>query len=643
MCGFCGIFDLSPNPEVSPALVRRMTNLMAERGPDAEGFYSDHRLAVGHRRLTIIDLEAGEQPVFNETGDVLVVFNGEIFNYREIRQSLILRGHQFRTQTDTEVIVHAYEEYGVRCVDHFRGMFAFAVYDRRSGELFLARDRLGVKPLYYTLVGQSIRFASEVKPLLLAGGGFATPDPVGIDFFVSVGYVPGERTAFRGIRKLLPGHMLQWRPGQGSPRIDQYWDIPDTAPTVTSIGDAETRLAALLRESVELRMISDVPLGAFLSGGVDSSVIVAQMRELATGPVKTFSIGYADSPEHNELPFARKVAEHLGTDHVEHVLTHGDFFENIEAFVTRSEEPIVEGAGIALFHLARRARRDVTVVLSGEGGDEVLAGYPLYQIMRKVDRLHRLARITGSASLALKFANHAPTEKLAKYLDWAGRSLGDRYQSIPNDVTSGIRSHMYSDEFRKAVGSPVPDYFGGLFARLTGATALKRMSYVDLKSWLPDDLLIKADKMTMAASVELRVPFLDHKLVEFCLSLPDDLRLRGVTGKYLLKRVAERWLPREIIYRPKQGFPVPIRQWFREGLREQVHDILLDSKSLGRGYFRPDYVQGLLSRHQAGVEDHSRRLLTLVILETWHRIFVDEVCASVRRELAVADLPTTIN
>lgn len=628
MCGFCGIFDPSATISADMSLLREMTRLMAERGPDAEGFYSTRGLALGHRRLNIIDLEAGEQPVFNEDETVLVVFNGEIFNYQEIRRTLEGRGHRFRTNTDTEVIVHAWEEYGTRCVDHFRGMFAFCLYDIRTRAIFLARDRMGVKPLYYTVSGGRLIFASEVKPLLLALGGVAEPDPVAVDFFVSVGYVPGERTLFKGIRKLLPGHFMQWE--HGEPRITRYWDVPDEPAQAVSFEDAEAQFLELLRESVRLRLISDVPLGAFLSGGVDSSVIVAQMCELTPGKVKTFSIGYADSPEMNELPHARKVAEHLGTDHVEHVLTHGDFFENLNSFVYRTEEPIVEAAGIALYELARRARHDVTVVLSGEGGDEVLAGYPLYRIMTRIGQVRPLARATGAAAIARTLSSRVSSEKLAKYLDWAGTPLERCYWSIPNDVTHGIRDRLFTPEFGAAVGDSVGQYFGDLYGHLQHASELKRMSYVDIKSWLPDDLLVKADKMTMAASLELRVPFLDHKLLEFCLRLPDDLRLRGGVGKYLLKRAALRWLPESIIFRKKQGFPVPVAQWFREGLHERVSEILLDPRTLGRGYVRPEYVRSLLRRHRAGDGDHSRRLLTFVILELWHRSFIEDFCGSVR-------------
>jgi asparagine synthase (glutamine-hydrolysing) len=638
MCGFCGIYEPTGSSGVDQTLLMQMTRLMAERGPDAEGFWSDQRLGLGHRRLTVIDLAAGEQPVYNEDKSILVVFNGEIFNYQELRRDLLARGHRFSTNTDTEVIVHAYEEFGPRCVERFRGMFAFALYDTKQGSLFIARDRLGIKPLYYSAANGRLVFASEVKPVLLAGGGYATPEPAAIDFFTSIGYVPGEDTIFKGVKKLLPGHYLQWKPGQAAPVIEKYWEVPDGQSGPRSFEEASEQFQALLRESVRLRLISDVPLGAFLSGGVDSSVIVAQMRELTNGPVKTFSIGYGDSPEHSELPYARTVAQHLGTDHTEHHLTHGDFFENIAAFVQRSEEPIVEAAGIALYHLAKVARRDVTVVLSGEGGDEALAGYPLYEITRKVNRVRALARPFGGAAIARALASRVKSEKAAKYLDWIGTPPEQRYWSIPNDLTRGIRNRMYTDGFKTAVGSTVGDYFGALYGHLGSATALKRMSYVDLKSWLPDDLLIKADKMTMAASVELRVPFLDHKLIEFCMTLPDELRLNGGVGKYLLKRVALKWLPESIIYRKKQGFPVPTSLWFREKLYDRVAEVLLDPRTLGRGYFRPEYVRSILQKHRAGHGDYSRRLLTLVILETWHRTFVDDLCPPLR---ALRDVPST--
>jgi len=630
MCGFCGIYHAIAEHAIDHELVRDMSVLMRERGPDAEGFYFGSRIGLAHRRLNIIDLSAGEQPVYNEDGTILVVFNGEIFNYQELRSTLQQRGHVFRTATDTEVIVHAYEEYAEDCVEHFRGMFAFAVYDTRSESLFLARDRLGIKPLYYAIDGDTIAFASEVKPLLMTRGGRAEPEPTAIDFFLSVGYVPGSVTMFRGIRKLLPGHTLRWSRGSSEPLISRYWDVPATPVRQLRLAEAEEQFAALLRESVKLRMISDVPLGAFLSGGLDSSVIVSLMQQQSSSPIKTYSIGYSDSAEHSELPYARIVADHLQTDHHEHFLTPGDLFQDIESFVLRSEEPIVESAGIALFHLARRAKRDVTVVLSGEGGDEVLAGYPLYQLMRKVEHLRMLGLPLGMTAAGGVAARWLASEKLVKYLDWLNASLPARYQSIPSDVTPNIRNRMFASAFPEPYRSCSTTYFRDLYSHLVEASPLKRMSYVDIKSWLPDDLLVKADKMTMAASVELRVPFLDHKLVEFCLSLPDNLRLHGDTGKYLLKRVARQWLPEEIIYRKKQGFPVPISKWFRNELYERVAEVLLDRSASQRGYTDRGYVENILARHKAGKGDYSRRILSLLILEMWHRLFVDDICVPIK-------------
>ncbi len=642
MCGFCGVYDPDGSADVDRDLVLRMTRLMAERGPDAEGQYFAPHLGLGHRRLTVIDLEAGEQPVFNEDRSVLVVFNGEIFNYKSVRRELEAAGHVFSTNTDTEVIVHAYEQYGARCVDHFRGMFAFALYDLRTRKIFIARDRMGIKPLYYAVSGGRLLFASEIKPLLLALGGQARPEPSAIDYFVTIGYVPGDRTIFSGIRKLPPGHYLEWQ--SGAPRVTRYWDLPDGPVRSLSEGEAQERLQELLRESISLRMISDVPIGAFLSGGVDSSVVVAQMCELSERRVKTFSIGYEDSPQDNELPFAREVADILGTDHVEHHLTSGDFFENIESFVLRCEEPIVEAAGIALYQLARRARQDVTVVLSGEGGDEILSGYPIYRTMSALGRTQGLRHATGAAWLARKLARLGGTEKRTKYLDWLGSDVRSAYMSVPNDVSESLHGRIFSQEFAAGVQGSVAADFRQLFDHLREGTALRRMAYVDFKTWLPDDLLIKADKMTMAASVELRVPLLDHKLVEFCMSLPDAHRLSGTVGKHLLKKAALKWLPERIVYRKKQGFPTPIALWFKGPLYEQVRALLLDRRAVERGYFHPGYVESVLERHRSGQENLSRRILTMVILEVWHRTFVDACCAPVaaaaqqleRREQGVA-------
>lgn len=627
MCGFCGVFDQDGTGEIDRALVQKMTRLMAERGPDEEGTWFGPRIGLGHRRLTIIDLTAGEQPVFNEDKSILVVFNGEIFNYKAVRAELEKCGHVFRTQTDTEVIVHAYEQYGESCVDHFRGMFAFALYDTRRNSIFLARDRLGVKPLYYAVADGKLYFASEIKPLLLALNRPVRAPLAAVDFFMSNGYVPGELTMFDGVNKLPPGHLMRW--SNGSAQVRRYWDLPDQPAVPVNENEAEEQLAALLRESISLCMVSDVPIGAFLSGGVDSSVVAANMAALSPGRVKTFALGFEDSQEHSELPHARRIAAHLGTDHVEHILRSEDFFENLSSFVLRTEEPIVDASGIAMYHLAKRARQDVTVILSGEGGDEILSGYPIYRTMSALGRSHAMRSMPGVASLARRLGAGVQSEKLAKYLDWLGSDLGSSYKGVTNDVTRSVRERFYDNDFSAQVGDVVSQRYRELFDKLQHGGALNRMAYVDFKSWLPDNQLIKTDKMTMAASVELRVPLLDHKLVEYCMTLPESYRLRGITGKYLLKKTAQRWLPKDAIYRKKQGFPTPIAQWFREELFDRVSALLLDRQAAERGFFRKGYVESVLARHRSGKEDLSRRILTFVMLELWHRTFADTTCALV--------------
>jgi asparagine synthase (glutamine-hydrolysing) len=630
MCGICGVFDPGGRG-IDPALIHAMTRLMAERGPDEESTWIGPHIGLGHRRLTVIDLAAGAQPVFNEDKSILVVFNGEIYNYRQLRSELEKQGHVFRTQTDTEVIVHAYEQYGESCVDHFRGMFAFALYDTVRNGIFLARDRLGVKPLYYAEANGKLHFASEVKPLLLALNRPVRAPLAAVDFFMSTGYVAGELTMFEGVHQLPPGHFMRWT--RGAPEIRRYWDLPDQPVLDISDADAEEQLAALLRESVELCMVSDVPVGAFLSGGVDSSVVTANMEALSPGKVKTFALGFEDSLEHSELPHARRVAAHLGTDHVEHILRSEDFFQDLESFVLRTEEPIVDPSGIAMYHLAVRARQDVTVILSGEGGDEILSGYPIYRTMSGLDRSHSLRSATGTAYMARKLGSMVKSEKLAKYLDWLGSDLGSAYKGMSNDVTDSVRDRFFNDDVSAEVGNAVSQRYRALFDTLEHGDALKRMAYVDFKSWLPDNQLIKTDKVTMAASVELRVPLLDHKLVEFCMRLPESFRLRGTTGKYLLKKTAERWIPKDIVHRRKQGFPTPIAHWFRHDLFDRVAALLLDQRAAERGFFRKGYVESVLARHRAGKEDLSRRILTFVMLELWHRTFADTPCPPVDQAL----------
>lgn len=620
MCGIAGIITRSPG-RIDANLIEAMTRAMTHRGPDAEGFFLADHIALGHRRLKIIDLEGGRQPIFNEDRSIVVVFNGEIYNFAEIKAELEIKGHRFQTHSDTEVIVHAYEEYGELCPIHFRGMFAFAVYDIAHDRLFIARDRLGIKPLYYHFDGDRLLFASEIKSILSVLRGRPTVDSGLIDFHMSLGYVPGERTLFQGIFRLLPGHTLLHEQGRNSVR--RYWDI-STAPMLEiSAREAHDRLEQLLLEAVELHLMSDVPLGAFLSGGLDSSAIVACMARLTNEPVKTFSVGYIDDPASNELEYARIVAKTFGTEHYEFVLKSGDFFDSLDLLLEHMEEPVVESPAVALYQLSKLAREHVTVILSGEGGDEILAGYPLYNKMRKIDAIHKMARFLPQPVHSWIGRRTVMSEKYAKYWDWIGTPLARRYRGISSNVTESLRSRIYDPALLSRVDDSVGDYFAKLFSTVSQGTDLRRMSYVDINSWLPDDLLIKADKMTMACSLELRVPMLDHRLLEFAMALPDNMRQNGSEGKYLLKKVMERYLPHEIVYRPKRGFPVPIAVWFRGPLFERVREILLDTRTLSRGYFLPKYIAHVIERHHTGAEDLSRRIFSLLALELWHRKYID--------------------
>lgn len=622
MCGISGII----NPKgiaVDQALLERVTHSMAHRGPDDQGLFIHENVGLGHRRLSIIDLSSGHQPLFNEDGSVVVVYNGEIYNFMEVKADLEAHGHVFRTHCDTEVIVHAYEQWGADCPNRFRGMFAFAIFDRNSDTVFLSRDRVGIKPLYFAVEGGRLLFASEVKSILLALREKPGVNFPRLDFYMSLGYVPGDETLFAGIRKLLPGHTLTWRNGAMS--IARYWDLAHIQPLNISFNEAKGRFEEMLFDSVRMRLMSDVPLGAFLSGGLDSSAIVACMSRISRDPVKTFTVGYSDDQAASEFEYARIVAKHFGTEHHEFNLGADDFFESMGFLITHAEEPVVESAAVALYRVSKLAREHAIVLLSGEGGDEILAGYPLPYLTRYINRVHAILRMVPSSLLhRIGPILAGGNEKKLKYWDWASQPLRERYQSISNDVTDSIKGAMYHDAFLPQVGNSVHDYFVTLFDRMpAGHTDMARMAYSDINSWLPDDLLLKADKMTMATSVELRVPLLDYKLMEFCVALPDKYRLNGKQGKYLLKKVMEKYLPHEIIYRKKRGFPVPIAKWLRGDLREKTREILLDSRSIGRHYFKRSYLQGVLDKHASGREDLSRRIFSLLTLELWHRQYID--------------------
>ena len=578
MCGIGGIYQYTGGEPVNIRLMQDMLGTIVHRGPDDEGLYVDKELAIGMRRLSIIDLEGGKQPIRNEDGRIVVVCNGEIYNYRTLRAELEQRGHVFSTESDTEVIVHLYEEYGEDCVTHLRGMFAFAVWDRAVRRLFIARDRLGIKPLYYTQVGQGLVFGSEIKVLLQHPLVDANLDLDGLSHFLSLKYVPAPHTMFAGIRSLPPGHVLTC--DRHGLRIRSYWDISFAqngmdASAAAADAPAESedtyaeRLEELLRESIQLHLQSDVPFGAFLSGGLDSSLIVALMSQFLNQPVKTFSVGFqSDSSLKDELPYARLMAKHYWTDHHEVLVGPQDFINLTEKVSWHLDQPLADQATIPSYMLSSFAAQQVKMVLTGEGGDELFAGYARYP----GERLSPLFRsLPGPAkSLALGLSNILPgldRPKLALYA-LCQSDEGVRFANWFPLFNQDMKAQLLSGPVQKALGGTTTSAVFSHFLSQTDATQpLNRMLYVDTKLWLPDYLLARGDKLSMAASLEARVPLLDHKLVEFAAGLPPDLKLNGWTRKYLLKKVAKKWLPPQILDRKKQGFPIPIGSWFRNEMR----------------------------------------------------------------------------
>lgn len=621
MCGIFGILFKDDNRIVKEDLIRSAIATMIHRGPDAEGVFVERNIGLGHRRLSIIGLSSGHQPIFNEDGNICVVFNGEIYNFMELKERLEGAGHRFYTKTDTEVIVHSYEEWGEKCIEKFRGMFAFAIYDSKRKSIFIARDRIGIKPLYFYDDKEVFVFASEIKAILNTGLVNPEVNLGAIDFYITLGYVPAPETLFRNIYKLEPGHYIV--ADENGMKKDEYWSLRINIYEnhLPPFEESCERLNELLFECVKSHLVSDVPLGVFLSGGLDSSSIVAFMSKIFDKPIKTFSVGYEDARDVSELDFARKVAKDFKTEHYEFILKPGDFFESIETFLYYSEEPVVESAAIALYHLSKLARSNVTVLLSGEGADELFGGYPLYRKMYGIERIYRSLRFVPSIR-KLGFYKLLP-EKYSKYLYWVSTPFEERYKTVSSDIVPAIKDDMYSEDFREIIDGMVENFFQNVFSGLSGMSILQKMLYVDTKYWLPDDLLLKADKMTMATSVELRVPFLDHKLVEFAFSLPDYFKVNRDEGKLILKKAVGGILPREIIYRQKKGFPVPISRWFSSDLHNVASEILLDSRTLSRGYYNRNYIERMLYKHKAKKEDMSRRIFSFVVLEMWHRRYID--------------------
>ena len=609
MCGICGVVKVRPPGYIDKRLLVQMRDSMVHRGPDDEGVFTGEAVGLGFRRLSIIDLTGGHQPMANDDESVWIVYNGELYNFRQLRMALESKGYIFRTKSDTEVILHAYEAFGDSFLERLRGMFALAIWDRRRRRLFLARDRLGIKPLYHTMHDGTFLFASEIKAILQWPGIPREVDPVSLREYLRLRYVPAPRTMFKQISKLQPGHALIVE--NGNVDIYRYWDLPLDGGEV-SPESAEQSLRDRLEECVGGHLVSDVPLGVFLSGGIDSTVLTGLMAGIVPDAVQSFSVGY---PEGNadgadERPFARIAAKRFHTAHRELALDQQGFWECLPGLVWHLDEPVADPASIPLYFLSKFSRQFVTVALSGEGADEILAGYGIYRKMLWLERLRGLRPLVPPPLLGGR--------KLRRYLQWMRLPLESRYRGV-----STLFTEPEIDRLLLEPGSGHdPDFGTQFFDRTAGLDALKRMLYFDLKVWLPDDLLIKADKMTMAASVELRVPFLDHTLVEWAWRLPSNLKVRGRTGKFLLRRAAADLIPAEILNRPKQGFTIPLRTWFREGLGRHARRFLLEER-VGHALFRERELEALIARHEHGREDLSGALFGVVLMAFWYQIFIE--------------------
>ncbi len=621
MCGIAGTFNFRSRERADLAALHRMAETVAHRGPDAHGFYLDGPAGLTHRRLAILDLsEQGRQPMHTPDGRFVMVFNGEIYNYVELRDELRRKGHRFHTQTDSEVLLALYATEGAASLSRLQGMFAFAIWDTQQHELFLARDRIGIKPLYYTETPGGIVFGSEAKALFEYPGVRREVDRDQIDTFMTFGYVPGEATMFRGVRKLLPGHALLVTADGMTCR--EYWDVRYAPDRSRSAEDTAAELRGLLLDVTRVHLRSDVPVGVFLSGGLDSSAVVSLLSEAGIRGIKTFSVAYRDGEAFDESRYATLVSQAFGTEHHVLYVDPAQFQDFIPGYVWHMDEPVTEAAALSLYFVSRELRQHVTVALSGEGADELFAGYDIYRYMLWLERYRRAPSLLRSA-IAEPIVSMVRHPKIRKYLAMARRPLTERYLGV-GVSQPWQRTGLYAPGMRDALrpadnGDPLRAYY----ERSAGQDTLSRMLYLDLKTWLVDDLLIKADKMTMANGVELRVPFLDHRVVEFAATVPSNLKLRGGGVKWILKKAMASRLPNEILTRRKVGFPTPLERMFRRPLAGYLQELLLSPRAIGRGYFDPREVKRLADEHISGAADHHRVLWQLVVLEEWHRAFID--------------------
>jgi len=619
MCGICGKLNFNREEFVDRQLLGLMTSMLYHRGPDGAGVYSSQCIGLGHRRLSIIDLKAGAQPMCNEDANIWLVYNGEIYNFRELRSELELCGHKFKSATDTEVIIHLYEELGERSVDRLRGMFSYALWDERKKLLLLARDRIGIKPLYYTNTGKSLLFGSEIKSLIADPSVERRVNLRSIDRFLTYHYLPGNETFIEGILKLDPGCYLTCHDGKLS--IRRYWDLHfDSSVGPQGFPEATEMLGDLLSRTVKDHMISDVPVGVLLSGGVDSTGILRYAVENANKKLHTFTIGFSGAEFADERPYARLAAQRFGTEHQDITMTAQDFRDFLPKYVLHMEEPICEPPAVALYYVANLAQKSsVKVLLSGEGGDEAFGGYQNY---RNLLLLEHLKSFLGPAKRLLAFGlnmlDRSGFRRIGRYAELVDLPQCEYYLSrttTPNSGLNELKTKIYSDDFRAMLGElDSTDPTTSLFRRLDGMHLLNRMLYVDTRSWLPDDLLVKADKMTMATSVELRVPLLDFRVLEFAASLPPSFKVRGWQTKRILKSLLAESVPHEILERKKTGLPVPYSQWLRTDLKKFTFDIIGSPNSSLKPYFSNDPLRELLNENK-GSSSWPQKVFALLVLE----------------------------
>jgi asparagine synthase (glutamine-hydrolysing) len=632
MCGIAGILEFDEDTRADPLVLRHMCDVMAHRGPDDEGAYVQGPIGLGMRRLSIVDLSTGHQPLSNEDGNIWIVFNGEIYNHVALREQLIARGHRYRTRSDTETIVHLYEEYGRDCVQHLRGMFAFALWDSAQKRLFVARDRLGIKPLYYCVTRDRLLFGSEIKVLVAHPSMRPCFRRAALPEFLAFGYLSGQETFYENIRKLMPGHTLEVSP-TGELAIQPYWDLQVSEPDRSHDEAYYVRTYRdLLEQTVSSHLMSDVPLGVFLSGGLDSSAVAALMTKIRREPIETFSVGY---PEHSysELPYARTVSQHIDSVHHEVSVTSQEFFETLPRLIWHEDEPIAWPSSVSLYFVARLARERVKVVLTGEGSDETVAGYSRYAFTLKnasADRLYR-RYVPGSIRRGIRdFIGSSSWIKAG-----ARRKLSHTFIGLDGESWTSFYFDNFFSAFNQAdqrelfTESAAKESADGVAYRNVLAywdrspgDLLQRLLYTDIKTYLVE-LLMKQDNMSMAASIESRVPFLDHVLVEWAMQVPAGIQIHRMAGKQILKKAMEDLLPHSIIYRPKLGFPTPWSGWLAGPRLDWIESLLLQPRSLSRGYFKPAAVQKLFREHRAKYRDHYDRIWRLLNLELWHRVCIE--------------------